>query len=41
LCEYVERIRRSGFGFKRVDPRVAVHPESSGSDPSHRFHPLV
>jgi hypothetical protein len=28
LCESVERIGRSRFGFGGVDPWVAVHPES-------------
>jgi hypothetical protein len=44
----VERIGRSGFGFGRVDPRVAVHPESPGltgltgsSHRSDRCRPLL
>jgi hypothetical protein len=36
LCESVEWIRRSRFGFGGVDPRVAVHPESPGLDRSDR-----
>jgi hypothetical protein len=37
----VERIRRSGFGFGGVNPRVAVHPERPGPDRSDRCRPLL
>jgi hypothetical protein len=30
LCEFMERIRRSGSGFGGLDPRVVVHPERLG-----------
>jgi hypothetical protein len=41
LCESVEQIGISRFGFWGVDPRVAVYPESLGPDRYDRCLPPV